>query len=65
MTVPAGSSLSDLMLSVYGQYNSQMMNDVQAVNPQVTDPDFIVAGDRLRFPQKATGPSESAGEEAR
>jgi type II secretory pathway predicted ATPase ExeA len=65
VTVPPGSSLSDLMLSVYGQYNSQMMNDVQAVNPQVTDPDFIVAGDRLRFPQKATGPSESAGGEAR
>ncbi len=65
VTVPAGSSLSDLMLSVYGQYNSQMMDDVQAVNPQVTDPDFIVAGDRLRFPEKATGPSESAGREAR
>jgi type II secretory pathway predicted ATPase ExeA len=65
VTVPAGSSLSDLMLSVYGQYNSQMMDDVQAVNPQVTDPDFIVAGDRLRFPEKATAPSESAGREAR
>jgi nucleoid-associated protein YgaU len=64
VTVPAGSSLSDLMLAVYGQYNSQMMQRVQAVNPQVTDPDFIVAGDRLRFPEKATPPA-APGTEAR
>ena len=64
VTVPQGSSLSDLMLAVYGQYNSQMMQRVQAVNPQVTDPDFIVAGDRLRFPEKATPPA-APGTEAR
>jgi nucleoid-associated protein YgaU len=61
VTVPAGSSLSDLMLAVYGQYNSQMMERVQAVNPQVTDPDVIIAGDRLRFPDK-TSPAPAAAE---
>jgi nucleoid-associated protein YgaU len=65
VTVPAGSSLSDLMLAVYGQYNSQMMERVQAVNPQVTDPDVIIAGDRLRFPEKVETPGAGAGTEAR
>jgi len=64
VTVPAGSSLSDLMLAVYGQYNSQMMERVQAVNPQVTDPDVIITGDRLRFPDKASA-IPSSGTEAR
>ena len=64
VTVPAGSSLSDLMLAVYGQYNSQMMERVQAVNPQVTDPDVIIAGDRLRFPDKASA-NPAAATEAR
>jgi general secretion pathway protein A len=50
VTVPEGSSLSDLMLAVYGQYSARMIPRVQAENPQVTNPDRILAGDRLRFP---------------
>jgi hypothetical protein len=48
--VPAGSSLSKLMLSIYGEYTPQLIDRVQAVNPQVSDPDLIIAGDHLRFP---------------
>lgn len=66
VTVPSGSSLSDLMLTVYGQYSSQMIERVQAVNPQVTDPDRIVAGDQLRFPETSKTPSTPvAGTEPR
>lgn len=50
ITVPPGSSLSGLLLTVYGQYSSEMLDRVKAVNPQVNDPDFIIAGDELRFP---------------
>ena len=31
----------------------------------VTDPDYIIAGDRLRFPEKAQTPGGGAGTEAR
>jgi type II secretory pathway predicted ATPase ExeA len=55
ITVPPGSSLSGLLLTVYGQYSSEMVDRVKAVNPQVNDPDFIIAGDRLRFPDATQG----------
>lgn len=61
VTVPAGSSLSNLMISIYGEYDPQLIDQVRAINPQVTDPDVIIAGDRLRFPDTpspVTPPSE-------
>lgn len=60
--VPAGSSLSGLLLTVYGRYSSEMLDRVRAENPQVSNPDFIIAGDELRFPastqeQQSTQPA--------
>lgn len=62
ITVPPGSSLSGLLLTVYGQYSSEMIDRVRAENPQVNDPDVIIAGDKLRFPDAAPGqPEQAAG----
>jgi len=39
-----------------------MIDRVKAVNPQVNDPDFIIAGDKLRFPDASQGrPAQPAG----
>lgn len=48
--VEPGNSLSDLMIAIYGHYTNTMVQRVQALNPQITDPNVILAGDELRFP---------------
>ena len=50
--VVPGSSLSDLLVAVYGRYSTALIPRVQAMNPQVTDPNKILAGDQLRFPSR-------------
>jgi type II secretory pathway predicted ATPase ExeA len=50
--VEPGSSLSDLMITIYGHYTSTMVQHVQALNPQITNPNIILAGDALRFPSE-------------
>jgi hypothetical protein len=56
--VSPGSSLYDLMTNIYGTYDPRYVPRIQAMNPQMKDPNFIVAGDELRFP-------EDLGEETR
>ena len=55
--VTPGSSLSDLMKSVYGKYDPRDLPRIQALNPQVRDPNRIVAGDELRFPEQSAEPA--------
>lgn len=58
--------MSGLLLTVYGQYSSEMLDRVKAVNPQVNDPDFIIAGDELRFPDASQAQStQPAGGQTR
>jgi type II secretory pathway predicted ATPase ExeA len=49
--VSPGSSLYDLMTNIYGAYDPRYVPRIQAMNPQMKDPNFIVAGDELRFPE--------------
>ena len=43
-----------------------LVDRVKAVNPQVNDPDFIIAGDKLRFPDASQGqPAQPAGGQER
>jgi hypothetical protein len=60
--VEPGNSLSDLMIAVYGQYSNNMVRRVQALNPQITDPNMILAGDSLRFPADGKPAYDSEGQ---
>jgi hypothetical protein len=43
-----------------------MIDRVKAANPQVNDPDFIIAGDELRFPDASRAqPTQPAGGQTR
>jgi type II secretory pathway predicted ATPase ExeA/phage tail protein X len=48
--VEAGSSLESLAREVYGGVDSALIKRIQSANPQVVDPNVIMAGDLLRFP---------------
>jgi nucleoid-associated protein YgaU len=50
MRVPAGASLEALAREVYGVVDAHVIRRIQSANPQVTDPNHILAGDLLRFP---------------
>jgi hypothetical protein len=49
--VSPGSSLYVLMTDIYGTYDPRYLPRIQAMNPQMTDPNYIMAGDELRFPE--------------
>lgn len=48
--VPNGATLAELVRSVYGAVDADTIHRIQSANPQVVDPNVILAGDRLRFP---------------
>ncbi|MFN8644724.1 MAG: hypothetical protein U0802_24815 [Candidatus Binatia bacterium] len=49
--VPHGATLAELARSVYGVVDPETIRRIQSANPQVVDPNVILAGDRLRFPE--------------
>jgi hypothetical protein len=54
VSAPRGSSLSLLMMNIYGEYNGDLLHTVRTANPEITDPDFILAGQEIRFPKPQT-----------
>lgn len=59
--VPVGSTLSSLTREVYGLVDPSLIARIQSANPHVVDPNHILAGDTLRFPeldQQAGRPAE-------
>ena len=51
--VPPGSTLSSLMVSVYGDYRPEFLEAVREANPHILDPHRIQAGDVVIFPRLA------------
>jgi phage tail protein X len=51
--VEAGSTLESLAREVYGGVDAALIKRIQAANPRVVDPNVIMAGDLLRFPEAA------------
>ncbi len=51
--VPPGSTLSSLMVSVYGDYRPEFLEAVRDANPHILDPHRIQAGDVVIFPKLA------------
>jgi len=53
LTVPPGATLTDLVRGVYGRKakpSPALMQEIRRLNPQLANPDRIVAGAALRFP---------------
>jgi nucleoid-associated protein YgaU len=48
--VPPGVGLRALARRIFGTDSQSIINRVKKMNPQITDPDHILAGDVLRFP---------------
>jgi general secretion pathway protein A len=61
LRVAPGQTLEELARSVYGGFDSEILRGIKRANPQVVDPDRILAGDVLRFP--ALPPSGTSEEE--
>ena len=53
--VAAGSTLGSLAREVYGNVDPALIKRIQSANPQVVDPNRIMAGDLLRFPDLQPG----------
>ncbi len=59
--VVKGDSLSKLVAQVYGRSSDALIQEVQRLNPQISDPNKIVEGDTLVFPIKADLPMNVEG----
>lgn len=53
--VKRGSTLGSLAREVYGNVDAALIRRIQSVNPQVVDPNLIIAGDLLHFPEDGPG----------
>jgi general secretion pathway protein A len=49
--VQPGATLAALARAVYGAVDADLIKRIQSANPQVVNPNLIVAGDVLRFPE--------------
>ncbi len=65
LQVPVGATLASLAVKVYGAVDEALIHRIQAANPQVVDPNYILAGDHLRFPAAPTDGGDAGDEEAR
>ncbi len=55
-----GSSLYELILERYGRYDDVLLSAVLAANPQIQDPETVVAGTSIELPGLATVRTSSA-----
>ena len=61
--VENGSTLGSLIRSTYGDVNPELIKRIQLANPHVVDPDVIMAGDLLSFPEvEVDHPTDRGGQ---
>lgn len=58
ITVEPNQRLQDIAVQYLGGFDIRRLHQIQALNPGLTDPNFILAGQKLRLP----GPSQVATE---
>ena len=51
VTVKPNQTLRDICVQHWGTFDSQRLHQVEALNPWMTDPDHIEAGQKLRLPE--------------
>jgi general secretion pathway protein A len=56
--VAPGATLTSLVQDVYGSVTPSLLSQVQMANPQISDLNYILAGDTLRFPEIDAGRSQ-------
>jgi general secretion pathway protein A len=63
VTVRAGETLQQIALRTLGQNDSQILKQIQRLNPRMTNPDHIEADQEIRLPQipRASNPPTVAG----
>jgi type II secretory pathway predicted ATPase ExeA len=63
VTVRPGETLQQIALRTLGQDDSQILKQIQQLNPRMTNPDHIEADQEIRLPQisKASNPPSVAG----
>jgi nucleoid-associated protein YgaU len=63
VTVRPGETLQQIALRTLGQDDSQILKEIQQLNPRLTNPDHIEADQQIRLPQisKASNPPSVAG----
>jgi hypothetical protein len=63
VTVRAGETLQQIALRTLGQNDSQILKQIQRLNPRMTNPNHIEADQEIRLPQisKASNPPSVAG----
>jgi type II secretory pathway predicted ATPase ExeA len=50
ITVVPDQTLQDIATQYLGGFDSQRLRQIQSLNPNLTDPDFILAGQKIRLP---------------
>ena len=53
ITVRAQESLSDIAVQHVGSFNRELVHQIQMLNPSITDPDRIQAGQKIRLPKRS------------
>jgi type II secretory pathway predicted ATPase ExeA/nucleoid-associated protein YgaU len=59
VTVEEGQTLSGLALRYQGRFDSEVTQEIQKLNPQIQNPDMIIAGTQLRLPRPASNSNDS------
>ncbi len=61
VTVAQGATLIELAVAIYGDYSPEILKTVRTANPQIENPDLIVAGDRFKFPDLTASDRNTEG----
>jgi hypothetical protein len=54
ITVRARESLSDIAVQYLGSFDRELLHEIQLLNPDITDPDMIQPGQKIRLPDRST-----------
>jgi len=61
LAIPAGGTLSGMMIDIYGDFNTDLLGAVRRANPHINNPNRIVAGERINFPDLPPAASNTSG----
>ena len=62
VVVQPGQTLRQIALRTLGQYNSELMRQIQSLNAGMTDPNHIEANQEIRLPRLSKSPiAQNAG----
>jgi LysM repeat protein len=55
VTVEPGQTIQDISVQYLGGFDLQRLHQIQALNPELTDPNFILIGQKIRLPGPPLG----------